>query len=296
MKDITKEIKVLLIEDDSDDSLLAKETLDEICIPKFQVLAAEQFQEGLKILENEYIDVLLLDLSVPDGHGLEMLSTIKETYPHLPIVALTGLNDDTIAFKTIAAGAQDYVVKGFYDRNSLSKAVRYAIERQRINQEFEHEILHDYYAREIEFFRQLVTRKFPDLTYKTLKKTNPLAYEELRQEYSELLDLIVLQPETLEAFLNEHEPDDQDAKRFHELKHSRIHEKDIASIAAGFGRVDATSLDIVEVHYDVLKSRMENSEPNHMRAFITEGRKLLIELMGCLISHYRKYCVEALKC
>src|SRR5262249_9573930 len=79
----------------------------------------------------EHFDVVLLDLSLPDSVGLETLTTLHAQAPQVPVVVLTGFDDETIAVEAVQAGAQDYLIKGQAEGNLLVPAIRYAIERQR---------------------------------------------------------------------------------------------------------------------------------------------------------------------
>jgi len=79
--------------------------------------------------------VILLDLSLPDGHGLDNLSHAHAKAPQVPVLVLTGLDDETLALRAVQGGAQDYLVKGQMDGNLLSRSIRYAIERKRAEED-----------------------------------------------------------------------------------------------------------------------------------------------------------------
>ena len=124
-------IKVLLIEDNLGDARLVKEMLADAGASKFSLTRVGLLSEGLSLLRNERHHVILLDLSLPDGHGLDTIRQVCDVAPHLPVVILTGLDDETIAIRAVQEGAEDYLVKGQMDGNLLARAVRYAIERKR---------------------------------------------------------------------------------------------------------------------------------------------------------------------
>jgi diguanylate cyclase (GGDEF)-like protein/PAS domain S-box-containing protein len=126
-----KIIKVLLIEDNLGDARLVKEMLADAGASKFSLTHVGLLSEGLSLLRNETHHVILLDLSLPDGHGLDTIRQVCAVAPHLPVVILTGLDDETIAIRAVQEGAEDYLVKGQMDGNLLARAVRYAIERKR---------------------------------------------------------------------------------------------------------------------------------------------------------------------
>ena len=129
-------MRVLLIEDNEDDALIIRETLAEVkggSLPAgtFDLEWAHRLSAGLERLAEGGIDVVLLDLGLPDSQGLETLRKARTQAPEAPIVVLTGLADETLGIKAVQEGAQDYLVKGQVDGNLLVRAMRYAMERQR---------------------------------------------------------------------------------------------------------------------------------------------------------------------
>jgi PAS domain S-box-containing protein len=123
--------RVLLVEDNPADARLLKEMLWQIPAFRFHVIWAERLSAALERLAEGGIDVVLLDLSLPDSRGLNALAKIQGKAPQLPILVLTGLDDEALAARAVREGAQDYLVKGQVDANLLSRAARYAIERKR---------------------------------------------------------------------------------------------------------------------------------------------------------------------
>jgi len=124
-------IKVLLIEDNPGDARLVKEMLVDVGSNKFSLVHVGLISEGLSLLKDEGYDVILLDLSLPDGYGLDIIRRVCAVAPHLPVIILTGLDDETIAIRAVQEGAQDYLLKSQMDSNLLARAIRYAIERKR---------------------------------------------------------------------------------------------------------------------------------------------------------------------
>jgi signal transduction histidine kinase len=122
---------ILLIEDNPGDALLIKEMLAEEPAAECEVIHAGSVGEASRALAEEAIDTVLLDLSLPDSHGLESLGRVRACARDLPVVVLTGLGDDETAIRAMQEGAQDYLVKGEFSGRSLVRAVRYAIERRR---------------------------------------------------------------------------------------------------------------------------------------------------------------------
>ena len=124
-------IKVLLIEDSPGDARLIREFLAEARGAAFDVECADRLSAGLARLAEGGIDVVLLDLGLPDSRGLDTLVQARIPAQGLPIVVLTGLDNETLGTEALRAGAQDYLVKGQVDSNLLARSVRYAIERKR---------------------------------------------------------------------------------------------------------------------------------------------------------------------
>jgi DNA-binding response OmpR family regulator len=86
---------------------------------------------------------ILLDLSLPDAHGLEAVDRVQSFAPDVPIVVLSGLDDEEMAVRAVQGGAQDYLIKGRVDDHLVSRSVRYAIERKRAEIALAHHALHD---------------------------------------------------------------------------------------------------------------------------------------------------------
>ena len=125
-----KQAKALLIEDDP----LYAQAIRGLFMAKgvaFELEWASSLAAGLARLAQNDIDIVLLDLALPDSEGLETFNRIHRSVPDLPVIVLTATNNDDIAIQAMQAGAQDYLVKGEINRHLLQRAMRYAIERQR---------------------------------------------------------------------------------------------------------------------------------------------------------------------
>lgn len=123
--------RLLLVEDNPGDALLIEEMLFEAPTSSFELTHVSRCDEALHQLIAGDIDVVLLDLSLPDAFGLEAVSRIHAAAPTVPIVILSGNANEEMALAGVRQGAQDYLVKGRADADLLVRAVRYAIERQR---------------------------------------------------------------------------------------------------------------------------------------------------------------------
>jgi signal transduction histidine kinase len=128
-------LRILLVEDNPGDARLIRETLRDADSLDFELQHAERLAAALPLLAAHAADVVLLDLSLDDAHGLETVTRALAAAPGVPIVVLTGLDDETAAIQAVQAGAQDYLVKGQVEPGMLVRALRYAIERKRLEAE-----------------------------------------------------------------------------------------------------------------------------------------------------------------
>ena len=137
-------VKVLLIEDSSGDARLLRELLAGTTAPAFALEHHDLLATGLDRLARGDIGVVLLDLSLPDSLGLETFAKVHTCSPQVPIIVLSGRDDESLAIETVHEGAQDYLVKGQVDSRLLVRSIRYAIERKRTEEALskERDLLH----------------------------------------------------------------------------------------------------------------------------------------------------------
>ena len=128
-----KPINVLLVEDNPEDVQVIQAVLSDEDGAGFHVSYADWLSSGLKTLAQGGVDVVLLDLGLPDSKGLETLVKVREQAPAVAIVVLTASDDERLASQALQRGAQDYLVKGYMQvyPNLLQRSMRYAIERKR---------------------------------------------------------------------------------------------------------------------------------------------------------------------
>jgi diguanylate cyclase (GGDEF)-like protein len=125
-------IKVLLVEDNPDDARLFRGTLPEVPEPLLKLTHVERLRDALQLLICDTPDLILLDLSLPDSDGLETVRKVRDAAPGVPIVVLTGGNDETLALQAVQQGAQDCLVKGQIESSPVLRVMRHAIERHRM--------------------------------------------------------------------------------------------------------------------------------------------------------------------
>ncbi|MBD2343203.1 hybrid sensor histidine kinase/response regulator [Anabaena subtropica] len=136
-------IKVLLVEDNPGDVFLIQELIREVHSAKVELQPVERLSEALETLATHtscgsHFDVMLLDLSLPDSQGLDTFIRANRETTVIPIIVLTGIDDENLALRAMQEGAQDYLVKGQVTGDLLVRSIRYAIERQRVEEALRH--------------------------------------------------------------------------------------------------------------------------------------------------------------
>lgn len=129
-----RSVRVLVIDDDPDDLELLGLALRGSS-PAFELERAPRLAPGLERAAREGFDALLLDLTLPDSRGIETVARARAAVPDLPIVVLTGLEEDAFGVQALQLGAQDYIAKGRLEAYAISRSIRYAIERRRAERE-----------------------------------------------------------------------------------------------------------------------------------------------------------------
>jgi putative two-component system response regulator len=124
-------LHILIVEDNQADVDLIRETLPDTGLVSFRIESVSRLSDAFARLSNEGVDLVLLDLGLPDSQGLETFHKLSEATPHLPVIILTGNDDQEAAVAAVRNGAQDYLVKGQIGGSLLTRAVRYAMERKR---------------------------------------------------------------------------------------------------------------------------------------------------------------------
>ena len=161
---IDSELNILVVEDNDGDYILVREYLEEI-LTQSTIYHADTLANAGVIIDNNKIDVVLLDLTLPDGMGKDSFLEIYSKASQIPIIVLTGFGDTDMALETLKLGAQDYIVKDDCNPTVLAKSIQYGIERSKI-------------------FDQL---KRSEEQYKYLFQSNPLPMFALKRDTFEFL-------------------------------------------------------------------------------------------------------------
>jgi diguanylate cyclase (GGDEF)-like protein/PAS domain S-box-containing protein len=121
---------LFLVEDNPGDARLLREMLNEQGSQHTELTHVECMCDAEKHLAGNAVDIILLDLGLPDAHGLEAVRRARAAAPRIPLVVLTGMDDELLATQALQEGAQDYLIKGQIDGRGLVRALRYAVERK----------------------------------------------------------------------------------------------------------------------------------------------------------------------
>jgi PAS domain S-box-containing protein len=174
-------MKALLVEDNAADVRMLRELLKEFPAGTFELQHVDRLDLALERLQSEIFDVVLLDLCLPDSWGVETLTITHKIASGLPIVVLTGLDDEQFALEVVRAGAQDYLVKGRFDSQLLARTIRYAVKRKqaeeevrRLNAELEMRVAErtlQFQAANEELRREIVERKRAEAELNKVNRT-----------------------------------------------------------------------------------------------------------------------------
>ena len=121
---------LLVVEDNLGDARLLREMFNEQGSHKTELVNVVSMTEAEKCIARRMFDIILLDLGLPDAQGLEAVRRTHAAAPRVPLVILTGLDDESVAAQALQRGAQDYLIKGQIEPRGLFRALRYAVERK----------------------------------------------------------------------------------------------------------------------------------------------------------------------
>jgi signal transduction histidine kinase len=197
-------IQVLLVEDNQEHAELMRELLLKSDNPVFEVVHHVTLRNALDALDLQTFSIVLLDLSLPDSDGLNTFLRMEARAPDLPIVVLTGLDDEGMAVESVKRGAQDYLIKGRMDDRLLVRALLYALERKK--HQFEQKRARDSLEKRVEARTAELVAANEKLQYEVLeRKRAETALMESNQQLADALEKLrqtqehVIQRERLHA-------------------------------------------------------------------------------------------------
>ena len=133
-----KRAKILIVEDDPFDADLVKEFIEQAAPGEYLVHRVGRLGDAVDALQNQDFFMVVADLGLPDASGVDAIEAILTVAPDVPLVVLSGSDDEAIALHAVQVGAQDYLVKNHVDRFSLFRSIRYAAERKKGQQRLTH--------------------------------------------------------------------------------------------------------------------------------------------------------------
>ncbi|MGF1612290.1 MAG: response regulator [Kiloniellales bacterium] len=274
-------VRVLHVEDNPGDARLLRELLNGHSGSPFDLTHRVRLQDALALLDEEAFDVIVLDLGLPDSQGMATLDQTKQTIPHraIPIVVVTGLDDEHVGLLALQHGAQDYLVKENLHADILARALRYAVERQRLLESLEEERTKRRQATEFASLEKIASPGTSLITagaygQERLQDASPDTFELLVEQYGSLID------QTLEA-----EAANADRRVSQGLR----------VLAQRLGFLRAGPRDMVEIHSMAIKRVAGSIEHRPAYVVVEEARMLFIEMMGYLAAYYRDHMVPSVR-
>ncbi len=263
---------LLLVEDDLEDRELILEDLRPV-VGKDHVACAGFLHEAVELIARRSFDLIILDLGLPDSQGLETFLRLHELAPEIPFVVMTGRDDDEIAIQALKAGAQDYLVKGRVGSELLRRSIRYSVERHRLLLKLDQERCSREQKVEQDALERLAAPSATSVTSglygrKPLREAAPDIFDGMVERYTLLLD------KAIERQI---------------LKTRSSNGQEIRRMAEEMGAFFAGPKDVLDLHMQGLKRRCDAQPPAKIKVLTDEGRFLMIELMGHLVSFYRDY-------
>jgi len=279
-------MNILLIEDDQVDAKAIQRMVKQSMGDSPEVTLVTELSAGLDCLVQGGVDVVLLDLGLPDSHGPETLDKVLAWAPDVPVVVLTGAEDEEAALGAVRKGAQDYLIKGQVDGQLLARSMRYAIGRQQLLRELDEARRKEQEEREraetlqdFEHYRAIgLAEELGDLD--GLPDRDAKIAHTLVPEYREIV----------ESYLRSGRVrDDPWSQRVREF-------------AARLAAVRFGSRSVMQLHLGVM-NRVTNQvlldmqrgisrEEHDGRSFSKDARLVLVELLAALLEIYRSAAVE----
>jgi DNA-binding NarL/FixJ family response regulator len=274
-------IPVLLVEDDPAFVTLLQEWLAETAtsqgncaVPVLSVALAENLATAITMLQASNVAAVIVDLNLPDSQGMATFTRLQEVAGQLPILVLSGLQDEVLALQAMRLGAQDYLIKSQVTGPLLDRAVRYAIERLALRQELFRVQQQERRQQERQFLDQIVNRSSVSaelLGVPPIKQSLPELFRNFSDRFAETLDWAL------------------------ETRTHRV-ERDLSGSLAGLARelsfLKCGPRDVVEIYLEALNRISGRFNPQREQAYSDEGRLLTLQLMGLLVSQYRPYALS----
>lgn len=255
---------LLLVEDHPGDAQMVSELLGQAGSENYQVVNVPRIADALEQLRSTDVDVVVLDLRLPDCDGVDSVKALREWAGKIPIVVLTGSDDEDLALACIDAGAQDYLSKTEVRTQSLKRAIGYSITRMREAQLRELQETLDHY-RALSSATQFTTVTASLIGSGAVSTRSPESFAGIVDEYFALL----------EPYLS---------RRSERLDVPRAA---MENIIGSLGDVNGGPRDLLDVHVAALDRAIEQNDTPHSWSIVFEARLLALRMMGLLVDYYR---------
>ncbi|MCG8423998.1 MAG: response regulator [Proteobacteria bacterium] len=261
--------RVLLLEDNPGDVRLVCKHLEAIPDLSYAVTHVEHCAAAVDMLRKATLDIVLVDLNLPDTHGIATVNQLRPASAGVPLVVLTEIDDEEFARDCIAAGAHDYLRKAEIGPVTLRRAIGLAVLRTRETRIRETRI------RELEHtlsrYREMSSAAIPTPVTQSLasaapvKDRAPADFDTLRNEYVELfagyLRQLIVEASKPQVTMNR--------------------------IASRLGDLGGSPRDLIDLHVSALDSVVSGQNSTRVQACVVDGRLLALEMMGLLVDYYR---------
>jgi len=266
-----RQATVLLIEDSPVDATMIRGQLSRAKGNAYEVVVASTLIDGLERLGEGDVDVILLDLTLPDTQGLETFLKTYRIAPQVPIVIITSLDDREVAYNAVRSGAQDYLIKGKLDTEALIHAVNFAIERHARQQRLNPHLTGLWAAAGKSDIPggELVPQE--DRLFSPLREREAEAFEPLCERYGKLIEM---------------------AHKQRQSKNVEPISDELHGLAMYLCMLSAGPSDVEEIHRNSLERLSHDGSTEDTQSFVEEGQMLLIELFRYLIDFYRDSLVR----
>ncbi len=267
-------LRVLVVEDDADMSVFLQRAFESNPDYAATALPVTSMSEALIRLKDEELDAVLLDLGLPDSEGLRTVRTLLEhVAAGVAVVVLTGQRDQMLAAQSLGLGVQDYIVKEDATAALVTRVVRYAVTRSKMVEDLAAARRGEERERELRRLERMAADgartsiSAAMLGSGTVAERLGVRYEEeIVTEYRRIMDLAL------------------EEQAFRGI--SAVTE-DLRSLASVLGYFGAGPRDVVELHSQCLREQIKELDPVRGSAAVEEGRVLVLQLMGRLVSYYR---------
>ena len=258
-------LSILLVEDSPGDAHLFEEEARDGGLAEIKLTHASRVDEALRVYEPGAFDLILLDLNLPDAKGIRTVERMLAAAPSTPLVVLTTLADDSLAEQAIAAGAEDYLVKGECEAWQLARALRHAVARRK------RFAAHQRSPEQADGAdAALPATWFGDLG---LRSTLPNVFDDLVGTVSDLIELTLRCPEG---------------------KEQQLLLPQIQTVAARLAMLTANPRDVIELHRAAASRKVLGAAWGSAAAHARAARQVLVALLAELCMCYRREVLEDL--